>query len=106
MSPDLAELQFAAGLPTTSFDERLEATSSDDQRVYRVILRCLARHGTVPSSSGVAVAAGVKEREVGSALCRLTSAELVALDASGAVAGVFPPSARPTRHHVILDDGQ
>lgn len=105
MTPDHAELQCAAGLPTTSFDERLEAMSPDDQRVYRLILRWLVRHGTAPSSSAVTAAAGVKEHEVGSALRRLSSAELVALDASGAVAGVFPLSARPTRHRVILEDG-
>lgn len=106
MTPDYAELLCAAGLPTTSFDERLKAARSDDQRLYRVLLQFLAAQGAAPSMPAAATTAGLTEDQVGSALHRLASADLVALDASGDLVGVFPLSARPTRHRVTLPNGR
>ena len=106
MTPALRAAQQAAGLPTTSFDERLLRRSAQEQALYGVLLSSLAGGGSAPGLAAASNEAGLTEQEGRAALHRLAAVDLVALDVDGELVGVFPLSVQPTRHLVQLDDGR
>ncbi|WP_051516003.1 alkylmercury lyase family protein [Candidatus Blastococcus massiliensis] len=102
----LVAAQRAAGLPECTFDQLLAAAPADARALHRVLLASLATGEGVPPTAEAAAAAGLTADRARAALAELVAAELVAADAAGAVTGVFPLSAVPTRHVVRLDDGR
>ena len=106
MTFDCRSAQRDAGLPETTFPERLAATAPDDQALYRVLLQALAAGGDVPSLATAADQARLTPEQASEALLRLAAADLIALDAEQHVLGVFPLSASPTGHTVRLADGR
>jgi hypothetical protein len=106
VNPELEAAQRAAGLPACPFDERLAAAPDDGQALYQVLLRSLAAGNGLPPVSEAGASAGLSEDQARTALAALVASELVAVDRDGAVVGVFPLSALPTRHVVHLSDGR
>ena len=106
MTPELVAAQQAAGLPLTSFNERLTGVDRQDRALYRVLLTALAGGVAPPGLAAFSAAVGLTEDEGHAALRRLAAVDLVALDSDGGLVGVFPLSAAPTRHVVRLEDGR
>ena len=106
VSPELEAAQRAAGLPACPLDERLAAASEDGQALYRVLLRSLVAGSGLPPVSEAGASVELGEDRARAALAALAAAELVAVDRDGAVVGLFPLSAVPTRHVVHLSDGR
>ena len=106
MTFDCRSAQRHAGLPETTFPERLAATGPDDQALYRVLLQALVAGQDVPSLASAAEQAGLTAEQAQAALARLAAADLVALAAEQRVVGVFPLSAGPSGHTVRLADGR
>lgn len=106
MTPDLRAAQQAAGLPGTSFDERLSATGAQEQALYGPLLTALTSGGSAPELATASAAAGLTQTQGHTALHRLAAVDLVALDGEGGLVGVFPLSVGPSRHVVRLADGR
>lgn len=92
------------GIPARSFAERLAGTSTEAQALYRGLLPAFAATGTPPPLSTTADKAGLSPEQAQAALHELAAADVVALDATGTLVGVFPLSATPTRHRVRVGD--
>jgi hypothetical protein len=101
----VARLQHQVGIAAGTFPERLAATGPNAQALYRALLPALAATGAPPPLADAAAKARLTPDLVRAALSELATADLVTLDEDGIVAGVFPLSARPTRHRVQLQNG-
>ena len=101
MTPEqIAALLTSVGISAGTFRQRLATTSKQAQSLYGAVLRRFAAVGTPPPLPTAAEAAALSLEQAEAALAELTAAEVIALDAAGKVAGVFPLSALPTRHQV------
>lgn len=106
MTPEhAAALQAAVGIAPGTFPERLAATGPHARALYGALLPVFAATGSPPAVADAAAAAGLPPGAAAGALAELVGADLVALGPDGAVAGAFPLSAVPTRHHVRVDGG-
>ena len=101
MKPErIAELQCSIGIAAGTFPERLAATSPRAQALYRAVLATFAATGAPPLLRAAAEQAQLSAEQAEAGLRELAEADVVAVDARGAVIGVFPLSPVPTRHRV------
>jgi len=93
------------GLPTTSFGERLAGLAEAPRQLHKALFRALLDTGTSSDLSSILATYGL-DSDVTACLEQLTAANLIAVDEHGFITGVFPLSARPTRHSVEIEGGR
>jgi hypothetical protein len=73
------------------------------RRVHRALIDAALTTGNVPSAPELADRLGSSPEAIREALRVLAAADYLALDADGQVTGLYPFSATPTSHVVVID---
>jgi hypothetical protein len=76
-----------------------------ERAVHHAILRAFATGGGPPSTAELTTVAAEYTQSTQEILARLHTADVIRLDASGAIASAYPFSAAPTRHRVQIAGG-
>jgi hypothetical protein len=101
----IEQMLAGVGLPTTSFGERLAWLAEVPRQLHQALLIALLGAGTSSDLSSLLATFGAAP-DVTASLEQLTAANLIAVDENGCITGVFPFSARPTRHIVQIEGGR
>ena len=100
ISPE-AEAALGAILEIFHFDKCFKDYGAEEDLVRRTLLTLYGELGRAPSSVEIAVAAGLEQNQIESALAALRRRDLVVLDdESGAVKGAYPFTEGKTGHRV------
>ncbi|MFE3223676.1 alkylmercury lyase family protein [Nocardia sp. NPDC059228] len=102
-APSDTEGSLAPGL--TTWRRAAQPADPAEKEIHQAVLRGFAATGRPPSATELARIAARFDVLAESVLARLHAADVIRLDAAGAIASAYPFSTSPTRHRVRITNG-
>ncbi|MFE3056287.1 organomercurial lyase [Nocardia sp. NPDC059239] len=93
----------ASGL--TTWRSAAQPADPAEKAIHQAVLRSFAATGRAPSAAELTRIAARFDVSAASVLARLHEADVIRLDATGAIASAYPFSTSPTPHRVRITDG-